>query len=239
MTSRILTIIVGAFMACLPLRADVRELKNESGRCVQVVADFKIENQEIDSNGATRFAAKALIDGEEIGFRIVLAKASESTSWDSRKGVIPNMALNFEVRPLGLATTHLERLLNARLRLPYESKMPNVRVVGAYSSLCPYMAASVEDIMLIYGHAGMSTYDEHGAPALGECFSLKLVIDAPLERMTTYFSREGGYGGKAEANQARSQWYRSHEKSGPANQTLQRTPDTPPVSSSESDSRRR
>lgn len=212
MNTRSAIVYIFFLVTFLSGHAEWRELKNDSGHVVEIVADFRIEDLVIDANGTTSFVAKAVVDGEQVGFSAALSRGRESTMpvMFQKKGVAIIQS-DIDIRSIGPATAHLEERLNRRLLIA-AGKGDALRVVGPHSAYCPLNAASIAEIALVKAFGVGFSYDARGNRISGECFSLQLIIDGPLEKVTVYFCKEGGYGGIAEADRARSNWSEAHQK---------------------------
>jgi hypothetical protein len=193
--------------------ADWRELKNGQNCAVEVAIDFSIENLRIDPSGSTSFSAKTIIDGDQLGFSVSLSKAQ-----DGKMGVLFEkdelsvMRSDLDIRSIGPATDCLERRLNKVLGVEAGGGGEGAyHAVGLYSAISPPMASAISQVALFDGLSVGCTYDRSGSRIAGDCFSVRLVVDGPLNRLTAYFHIPGGYGGTAEADRARSRW--NQEKS--------------------------
>jgi hypothetical protein len=207
MKARFAVTCIAFHFAALIARGEWIELKNEAGRVVEIVADFKIEDMRIDASGTTSFIAKEMFGNEELGFSVALSKPSEGTIQVSGQDrTLPVMRTDFDIRSIGRATERLERRLCTELKVASGGDEPT-RVAGLYSAYCPNIAASPADVAVVRGRSVGISYDKQGKRTAGDCFAIKFLIDGPLGRVTVYFHEEGGYGGTALANLARSEWY--------------------------------
>ena len=201
--------------------AEWRVLKNAAGSIVEIVVDFSIEHLRINADGSASFNTRAQIDGAEIGFSVSMSKPREGEGdflFYERNILVKRveiavMRVYIDITSSGIATKNLERRLTDQLRL-FSSAEGLLRVVGPRSGLCPFGAASIAGIASIHaGHTGF-TYDDGGNRIPGATFGLDLLVDAPLNRITVHFYEVAGAGGTAKKDQARSEWFKLHQKKG-------------------------
>jgi hypothetical protein len=196
------------------LRAEWRELKDESGACIQVAIDFSVEKVKITPDGNMQFVARTTDAGPEFGVAVAIEKPKESHMKLYGGGEYPVMQIGIEFRSIGEPTAKLERRLIERLHDRSDVEEPS-RIAGLYSAYSSHLDAGFSGLMVLHVRAVGISYDDKGKQIAGDGFRTELVIDVPMGRMTAYFSIQGGYGGTAPADKARAAWL---EKNKTANQ---------------------
>jgi hypothetical protein len=216
-------VLLGVVFALMTPRvfAEWKVLKDAAGSIVEIVVDFSIENLRINADGSASFKTRAQIDGEEIGFSVSMSKAREGEQavlYQERNIPIKQvdiavMHVDIDITSSGTATKNLERRLADQLGLSAGAE-GLLRVVGPRRGICPPGAASIAGVANIHaGNVGL-TYDDDGKQIAGECLGLELVVDAPVNRITAHFYEVAGAGGTAKKDQARSEWFKLHQKKG-------------------------
>lgn len=208
-------VIIGlAFLtSALFAQADSKTLFSDDGQAVEIMIDFKIEDLRIDAKGTVSLIAKAVENGEAIGFSVVLSSPrKEPMPQMGKDETIPVAAADLTIKSIGAPTAALQASLNRRLR----RRPPDVgrrQLVGFYAATS-YAGISVAHRTVIQADDPGITADETDASKSAECFFLNLVIDGPMERVTVYFSLPAGYGASPPEFGARQRWYQSKQKAG-------------------------
>jgi hypothetical protein len=192
--------------------AEWRALKDASGHVVEVVVDFSVENLRIGADGTSAFKARAEVDGAEVSFLVSISKARKGQiAVLSRETEVPIMRVDVDIRSSGASTKNLERRLADQLGMSARNAS-SLRIAGPRNGICPLGAASIAQVASIYASDVGLTYTESGEQIAGECFDLQLIVDAPTNRITVYFSEPEGYGGISKKDRARNDWFKLHQK---------------------------
>ncbi len=212
MNPKLAIVGVASVIFAMVARADWKTLRSEDGAVVEIVADFQIEAVSIAPTGEATMTVKSTENGDEVGFSVKIT--------EPKKGEMPQLGkdesvhvfrCDLEIRTAGPSTKRLEELLRHRLHGPTRSDS-EARLVGLYSAICSGPFASFASPSIFQASDVGLTFDDSGKTIPGDCLAVILVVDAPMKRLTGYFSNPGGYGGTSAAARARSQWYEAKAK---------------------------
>lgn len=206
--------IAGFFFlaSALLAQADSKPLALEDGRAVEIVVDFKIEDLRIDGEGNVSLVAKSAENGEAIGFSALISKPRRGERAQLGKDeTLPVVEADITIKSIGAPTTTLQSFLDRRLRRD-SKEVGHRQLAGLYAATSSALNGHLAHVAFLQTHDVGITRDENDSTKTAECFSMRLVVDGPLERLTAYFSLEPGYGANAPEWVARQQWYKAHVK---------------------------
>jgi hypothetical protein len=196
--------------SALLAQADSKTLVLDDVRAVEIMVDFKIEDLRIDGEGNVSLVAKSSENGEAIGFSALISKPRRGERAQMGKDqTLPVVEADITIKSIGAPTTTLQASLDRRLRRNSKD-VGRRQLVGLYCATSSFLNAHIAQVAFFQTDDVGITPDEKDSTKTAECFSMRLVIDGPLERLTAYFSLEAGYGADAPEWVARQQWYKAH-----------------------------
>lgn len=207
-------IAVATFASLFPAslaQAEWKTLRNADGRIVEVAVDLQIESVHITPKGDVSMIAKTMEQNQEIGFSLSITNLhSVEAPTIGRDQPAPMKRCDIEIRSIGKATTRLADMVRSQL-----GESPMVHFGSPMAITAPYIGYVLSDSSTISmpsifsGTSPGIAYDENGDVVGCDSYHIRLIVDGPMRSLRIYLSLEGGFGGMAPGDRARSQWYKS------------------------------